>query len=47
MNIYGGFINYEDCTFNIYTYECTEDQEGNIIFDKSIPTGIHSSNQML
>ena len=47
MQIFGGFINYEDCTFNIYTYEYTEDQEGNIIFDKSVPTGIHSSNQML
>ena len=47
MQLYGGFVNYEKCTFNIYVYQCTEDQEGNIILERSIPISPQSSVQML
>ena len=47
MKIYGGFINQEKCTFNIYVYDCIEDNEGDYFIGRSVPTGALSSSNTL
>ena len=47
QKIYGGFINQEKCTFNIYVYDCLKDSEGNFIFSRIVPTGALSASNTL